>query len=1193
MFSKLYLKKIEIYGFKSFADRTDLFFDNGITTIVGPNGSGKSNIADAVRWVLGEQSAKTLRGGKMEDIIFNGTEKRKPVGFAEVSLTLENSDKALRIEFTEVTITRRIFRSGESEYYINRAGCRLKDILELFMDTGIGKEGYSIIGQGRIDEILGTRSEDRRAVFEEAAGVVKYKVRKLESEKKLDQTNQNLLRLEDIVEELTLQLGPLNEQSETAKRYMKMQEKSKHLEINFFLYQYHKIKIKMNDATQTLSSLNALYEQKNSFFSKLESLIEKNSMDTSQLHQEINSIQKQTYETNLYIQNAEGEYRVLQEQVNYIHKENIKTEIEITQVKEQHQDLKDRRTTIQSKLEMDDLDIENAEKYVSQQNDEIVHLSAILSQMEIDLESSQTSIIDSLNQLSDLKSNLVRYDTLKVNVCKRLDEVQNLMQKIRSQKAMQEQVEQDSLHHIDLMIENKMNLIEQRHKIEEALVISNQQLQMLNEKLKTDHANIQTLISKLAMLTELKKDYDGFQLSVKHIMLDTNVQKDIKERICGVIAEMIQVPHEFEKAIETSLGPSLQYIVTETPQESQYLIEYLRKNRYGRATFLPLTAIKGRNLHEDERKLLSQKGIVGIASDLIGYDPKYKEIFSSLLSRTVIVDNLDIAIALAKRSRYGFRIATLEGDIINTGGSMTGGSMQSKFSSILGRGREITETNENLTAFQVKYKQLMVQIENMNSNKKKIEEQLSTIQTEMHKIEIDHVKEFEQLKKIRENIQIFDIEIVKLGKENEQLQVDLDDLDTHITHFEKQQIKLETQNSGTQRQVLHSQENIDKLKREKEVGMQELTSSRIQLVTLRNRYQNHIDEKQQIEKELMSFAENINSKRIEYENNDDKIVELTNCIENQKQKMENHIIQLDNLNRVLQDKQLQRETIVNEVKTLEADKKGLQVEISDCMEKRYRIELQIAKLDVDLENLQNHIWDDYEISYRNALPYQDDQLVAHQLSNDIAKIKKEIKELGNINVNAIEEYKKLQERHSFLQAQCSDLIQAQIHLRGIISELLSMMETQFRQQFVLMNENFNQVFQKLFNGGKAELILQNETDILNCGIEINAQPPGKKLQSLLLLSGGERALTAIALLFAILDLKPTPFCLLDEIEATLDDTNINNFAHYLQEYAQKTQFVIITHRKGTMEASNTLYGISMEEKGISRMISVKLSEKVG
>lgn len=1193
MFSKLYLKKIEIYGFKSFADRTDLFFDNGITTIVGPNGSGKSNIADAVRWVLGEQSAKTLRGGKMEDIIFNGTEKRKPVGFAEVSLTLENSDKALRIEFTEVTITRRIFRSGESEYYINRAGCRLKDILELFMDTGIGKEGYSIIGQGRIDEILGTRSEDRRAVFEEAAGVVKYKVRKLESEKKLDQTNQNLLRLEDIVEELTLQLGPLNEQSETAKRYMKMQEKSKHLEINFFLYQYHKIKIKMNDATQTLSSLNALYEQKNSFFSKLESLIEKNSMDTSQLHQEINSIQKQTYETNLHIQNAEGEYRVLQEQVNYIHKENIKTEIEITQVKEQHQDLKDRRTTIQSKLEMDDLDIENAEKYVSQQNDEIVHLSAILSQMEIDLESSQTSIIDSLNQLSDLKSNLVRYDTLKVNVCKRLDEVQNLMQKIRSQKAMQEQVEQDSLHHIDLMIENKMNLIEQRHKIEEALVISNQQLQMLNEKLKTDHANIQTLISKLAMLTELKKDYDGFQLSVKHIMLDTNVQKDIKERICGVIAEMIQVPHEFEKAIETSLGPALQYIVTETPQESQYLIEYLRKNRYGRATFLPLTAIKGRNLHEDERKLLSQKGIVGIASDLIGYDPKYKEIFSSLLSRTVIVDNLDIAIALAKRSRYGFRIATLEGDIINTGGSMTGGSMQSKFSSILGRGREITETNENLTAFQVKYKQLMVQIENMNSNKKKIEEQLSTIQTEMHKIEIDHVKEFEQLKKIRENIQIFDIEIVKLGKENEQLQVDLDDLDTHITHFEKQQIKLETQNSGTQRQVLHSQENIDKLKREKEVGMQELTSSRIQLVTLRNRYQNHIDEKQQIEKELMSFAENINSKRIEYENNDDKIVELTNCIENQKQKMENHIIQLDNLNRVLQDKQLQRETIVNEVKTLEADKKGLQVEISDCMEKRYRIELQIAKLDVDLENLQNHIWDDYEISYRNALPYQDDQLVAHQLSNDIAKIKKEIKELGNINVNAIEEYKKLQERHSFLQAQCSDLIQAQIHLRGIISELLSMMETQFRQQFVLMNENFNQVFQKLFNGGKAELILQNETDILNCGIEINAQPPGKKLQSLLLLSGGERALTAIALLFAILDLKPTPFCLLDEIEATLDDTNINNFAHYLQEYAQKTQFVIITHRKGTMEASNTLYGISMEEKGISRMISVKLSEKVG
>lgn len=1193
MFSKLYLKKIEIYGFKSFADRTDLFFDNGITTIVGPNGSGKSNIADAVRWVLGEQSAKTLRGGKMEDIIFNGTEKRKPVGFAEVSLTLENSDKALRIEFTEVTITRRIFRSGESEYYINRAGCRLKDILELFMDTGIGKEGYSIIGQGRIDEILGTRSEDRRAVFEEAAGVVKYKVRKLESEKKLDQTNQNLLRLEDIVEELTLQLGPLNEQSETAKRYMKMQEKSKHLEINFFLYQYHKIKIKMNDATQTLSSLNALYEQKNSFFSKLESLIEKNSMDTSQLHQEINSIQKQTYETNLHIQNAEGEYRVLQEQVNYIHKENIKTEIEITQVKEQHQDLKDRRTTIQSKLEMDDLDIENAEKYVSQQNDEIVHLSAILSQMEIDLESSQTSIIDSLNQLSDLKSNLVRYDTLKVNVCKRLDEVQNLMQKIRSQKAMQEQVEQDSLHHIDLMLENKMNLIEQRHKIEEALVISNQQLQMLNEKLKTDHANIQTLISKLAMLTELKKDYDGFQLSVKHIMLDTNVQKDIKERICGVIAEMIQVPHEFEKAIETSLGPALQYIVTETPQESQYLIEYLRKNRYGRATFLPLTAIKGRNLHEDERKLLSQKGIVGIASDLIGYDPKYKEIFSSLLSRTVIVDNLDIAIALAKRSRYGFRIATLEGDIINTGGSMTGGSMQSKFSSILGRGREITETNENLTAFQVKYKQLMVQIENMNSNKKKIEEQLSTIQTEMHKIEIDHVKEFEQLKKIRENIQIFDIEIVKLGKENEQLQVDLDDLDTHITHFEKQQIKLETQNSGTQRQVLHSQENIDKLKREKEVGMQELTSSRIQLVTLRNRYQNHIDEKQQIEKELMSFAENINSKRIEYENNDDKIVELTNCIENQKQKMENHIIQLDNLNRVLQDKQLQRETIVNEVKTLEADKKGLQVEISDCMEKRYRIELQIAKLDVDLENLQNHIWDDYEISYRNALPYQDDQLVAHQLSNDIAKIKKEIKELGNINVNAIEEYKKLQERHSFLQAQCSDLVQAQIHLRGIISELLSMMETQFRQQFVLMNENFNQVFQKLFNGGKAELILQNETDILNCGIEINAQPPGKKLQSLLLLSGGERALTAIALLFAILDLKPTPFCLLDEIEATLDDTNINNFAHYLQEYAQKTQFVIITHRKGTMEASNTLYGISMEEKGISRMISVKLSEKVG
>ncbi len=1182
----MYLKRLELQGFKSFADKTILELMPGITSVIGPNGSGKSNISDAIRWVLGEQSMKSLRGAKSLDVIFAGTQNRKSLGFAEASLVFDNSDGKLPIEYTEVTVTRKIYRSGETGYFINKVPCRLKDVLELFMDTGIGKDGYSIIGQGKIDEILSNKSEDRRHIFEEAAGIVKYRTRKQESEKKLEHTKLNLLRINDILAEIEGNLGPLQVQSDKAKKYLNLREELKNIEIGLFVYNIAKYKESLEEIIKDIDIMQTQCDEEEGKLERVKILKEELKSSIDEITEEIENMSNLGFESQKEIEVLNSDINVAKTRITNNEENSQRFEKEISEQNDRIQELKEELEQKEAKKDNLKENKQKFEKELNEKQEELEKLTQKLSTKELEIERYKKTVEENTDKKYELQSNSNTQDINYQNYEKRQNQIKQEMQSTISELDSTRLVKEDISKEF-YEIENK------RNKAQKTLEETAKQREDANKKIKDYENNINALSndmrikeSKLKFLVETEKEKEGYIKSVKSLLKDCENVKELGKGMHGVLANIIEVPENLETAIEMCLGASLQNIVTETEEDAKRLVEYLRKNNLGRASFLPITSVKGKKLDKIKG---NEAGIIGIASDLVKYSKKYEQIILNLLGRTVIVDNMDTAIKVAKQNGYTFRIVTVEGDLINPSGAITGGSVMKKTVNILGRGKEIEKLQKEIETLKLKIQKLENEKEEFEESIEGILELVSNLERELQEIEIDYATKKQKVLSIDENIQKLENRLNKLKQEQTNLE----------------QSKTE---------VLQNKEKIQKEIEEIISKNEELSKIITEFAELNKDDQKYIDDLNfditNLKISVSSFDESEASiqeiqERINQELNNSNI-----SIENKQKQIEQIVIENQNLQKTIEEKLAQIEEVKDKVKNSSSKIEELKKErtekssklskqedeitskfkvIEDLKGQLVKLDVKKSKIDEDINTIINKMWEEYEITPNTAGEYQKPENV--QLTQRrVNQLRTEIRELGSVNVDSIEEYKNLKDRYDFMSEQRLDLENTMAQLRKIINDMTQIMKEQFNEKFKIINKNFGEVFAELFGGGKAEVKLEDESNILECGIEITVQPPGKKLQNMMLLSGGEKAFTAIALLFAILKINPAPFCVLDEIEAALDDVNVFRYAEYLKKFTEHTQFLVITHRKGTMEAADTVYGVTMEESGISKLLSMKLNK---
>ncbi|HOV25463.1 MAG TPA: chromosome segregation protein SMC [Pseudobacteroides sp.] len=1188
----MYLKRLEIQGFKSFADKINLEFNSGITSVVGPNGSGKSNVADAVRWVLGEQSAKTLRGTKMEDVIFAGTEHRKAMGLAEVSLTIDNSSHTLPIDFDEVTVTRRVYRSGESEYYINKTLCRLKDIHELFLDTGIGKDGYSIIGQGRVDEILSSKSEERRHIFEEASGIMKYKVRKQEAEKKLELTEQNLVRINDIINELETQIEPLKAQSDTAKKYLSYRDSLKELEINLYIdsiakfrdkikeyeEQYLKIKESIDSENLTLENITRQNKEKNDRLKAMEEILE--------------ITRQEFYGIESSLEKLSSEIKLNDEKINNFYRNIERIDSEMSEINEKKEQLKKDEIAKKQKIDYLSKQLEEYSQKLSEHESKMASLNEALDENERYIENLKDSIMEKLDLLSDKKTQIGNIKAHVENLKKRQHSIDMEIYQIALDKDREIIKKDDILESI-----NKAKAAIDKARLEiEGLTKQKEECETALSDLKRKHNEVvndyQFKSSRYKMLQDMENKLEGYNRSVKLVLQACQQSKEFGHGIHGALAQLITVDKKYETAIEMTLGGALQNIVTSTEEDAKRAIEYLKKNKLGRATFLPITAVKGKYLDSHIlNEVKNQQGFISVASDLIKCSSEFNGIILNLLGKVVVVENLDAGIRIAKKFGYSFRMVTLEGDIISTSGSMSGGSTDNAGSGILSRNREITELKTEITKLAAIRQSLDTKINDASNMLQEILTDISNEEKNINNNELVKLRDESHLAQIEENIKKADAKADMLRDEKAQLIKQESDTDIELQKYNKELSDIENDINNTKEIISRNQEKHKEDQSLRDAVHNDIMNFKISV--------NSVLESLEAVKETL---ERINEERDNLENSfnrksEEKEKYLTE-IENLKAENAGFSKKVKAFEEEKTGKTLKIDKIIEEKKVLEEelsdtiDKiQNINKNILLLQEDYNRIEVKKAKVEAELESVQNRMWDEYELTFTNALEFKKDIGSIPQAQKRINEIKNDIKALGPVNIAAIDEYIKTKERYEFMTAQRNDMEQAKEKLKKVINEMISIMKKQFLEQFKLINENFNIVFRELFDGGRAELILVDMDNVLESGIEIEVQPPGKKLQNMMLLSGGERAFTAIALLFSILRLRPTPFCILDEIEAALDDANVYRFAEYLKKYTVNTQFIMVTHRKGTMEAANTLYGVTMQEHGVSKIVSMKMGEK--
>lgn len=1184
--SFMYLKSIEIHGFKSFANKIVFQFHNGITGIVGPNGSGKSNVADAVRWVLGEQRIKQLRGASMQDVIFSGTELRKPLGYAYVAITLDNSDHQLAIDYNEVTVARRIYRSGESEYLLNGTPCRLKDVNELFYDTGIGKEGYSIIGQGQIDKILSGKPEERRELFDEAAGIVKFKRRKLAAQKKLEDEQQNLVRVNDILSELEKQIGPLEKQSETAKIYLKKKEELKTLDVNMFLLENQRLQEQLKDAQEKYDIASEDLENTSKQYENIKEEYEKIEGQITLLDETIEKNRSALTDTSMLRGKLEGEINVLKEQIHSArnNEEHLKQRREavLNEIAAKNQD---KEGILSDKGQIDE-QVAEIEKKRDEAKAALTAVQSCIEELNNQIEGGKNAIIEALNARATIKSKLGRYDTMTEQVNIRKAELTSRILRMKSDEAQQEETLKalnDEFEKINEEIRTLNDAVESK---EEKLTLLRETLADKDKKLRDTQVSYHQEKSRLEALSNLTERYEGYGGSVKKVM----ERKEQEKGIVGVVADIIKVDKKYETAIETALGGNIQNIVTDDEETAKRMIGYLKQTKAGRATFLPLTSIT----HPQEFKnpeSLKEKGVLGMADELVHVDEKYRNVAKAMLGRIVVVDQVDNAVRIARKFDYGIRMVTLEGELLVPGGAISGGAFKNN-SNLLGRRREMEEMEASVKKYLKEVDTLLQEIEDTKAERNKLRLSLEEDKASLQKKFIEQNTARLNVIKAKERKEEASESSLELKNEEREIESQIQEIRLSKEEISRELQDSETLEKQTEGKIKECQVLLDEKRSEESENLAGVNALEVEVEKMLQQqgfHQQNVDrintELERSKSELSEIEEGLlgNTKDIEQKENNIRQIEETI--------QASHTSQSDT-EKQLQEDITKKEELSAKQKNFFKDREALSEKMAGLDKEVYRLNAQREKLQDMTESQINYMWDEYEITLSDAAGMRNEELNdLPAMKRDISTLKDQIKKLGDVNVNAIEDYKNLMERYSFLKTQHDDLIEAEKTLEGIITELDTAMRKQFHEKFGEISREFDKVFKEMFGGGKGTLELMEDEDILEAGIRIIAQPPGKKLQNMMQLSGGEKALTAIALLFAIQNLKPSPFCLLDEIEAALDESNVSRFAKYLHKLTRHTQFIVITHRRGTMEQVDRLYGITMQEKGVSTLVSVNLIDK--
>lgn len=1182
------LKKLELYGFKSFAQRTEIVFDEGITGIVGPNGSGKSNIGDAVRWVLGEQSAKTLRGASMSDVIFNGTQKRKPLSYCEVSLVFDNDDHALAMEAAEVMVTRRVYRNGESEYYLNRTACRLKDVVDLFRDTGIGKEGYSIIGQGRIDEILSRKSEDRRQVFEEAAGIVKFKARKEEADKKLQRTLENLERVDDILDELTKRLKPLEEQSRNARVYLELSTELKDLDLNLFLIRSDRARARLSELESELLTVQTILADTESNLTDKTTRRDETQNRIDQLEEAITKARTELMECAEHVHESQKKLSALQSRRETRSENRQRIVREQEEAQERLAEIEKDHVRIQADVEKQHSLIADAEQILRATQEAAEKAQAKEKEADAALEAQKAAVIDQMNRLSDVRNDKTRLNTMQAQMETRLTEIEESSGALQEQEAAL----REALTAVEKQLETENQHQQQcQEKLAQARQASDEAdaaYANLRADVEKQSADMQAAASRHNVLTEMTRDMEGYNMAVRRAM--TYAKQRGLTGVKGVLAQLMTVPQAYETAIDMALGAAQQNIVTDTEETAKELINYLRQNRLGRATFLPMSAIRGKTLYGNERNALKLPGCLGVASELVQCAPEYRGIVENLLGRTVIVDNLDHGIPIMRAGNHAFRLVTLEGDVMHSGGSMTGGSAQSKVSNLLSRERELKELTAKLQTGRAELDKCRQELTQRQQTAQEKRQKVSDAVNALHQQEIAVAREQARRESVFADLNTHLQRMQETEQARVQLHQSLEDIRQQLETIEHQRTGAQGDQSAMEQKTIEMQNALVKARAEASAENDRLMVRTLQLSDLRHGLSDlERDEAHAQQDQAQILREQARREQLLHE-----MDELDAIDENdmKREEAESARRQKEQLRQesAAQAIEQRRSQAQSDLRDILSDMENLHEAYNRDSEKLHKTELAKARIEGDQKNLQNRIWDTYKLTYAGAEEFRRTPFDEKESDCRAAELQGQIRALGTVNVGAVEEYAETKARVDDLTAQQQDLKRAEMDLRELIERLLIQMRSTFVENFSKMQGYFAETFTRLFGGGHAELKLMDPDDPLNCGIEVNAQPPGKKLQLLSLLSGGERALTAIAILFAMLKLKPTPFCILDEIEAALDDANIGYYADYLKEYSKGTQFIVVTHRKGTMERCNSLFGVAMEEQGVSRMVSVSLQD---
>ena len=1181
-------KRLEVSGFKSFADKLKVDFNPGITAIVGPNGCGKSNVADAIRWVLGEQSPKLLRGSNMQDVIFKGSQGRKGLSFCEVSLVFDNADKMFNTDYDEVVITRKLYRSGDREYALNHQPCLLKDITNLLHDSGIGRDGYSIIGQGKVEEIISSKPENRRAIFEEAAGIAKFKARKEEAERKLERYRENITRIQDIMSEIEHNLKPLKKQAEDAKIYLSLRDELKVLEVNSYLYQHDTT----NDVKQAIQDkIDGFAQEVNLKNTQIADTVQRHneSMETiKDIDREIASLRQKILDLSVGLEKESSDYRLAQEKIGYVSEQIVRLTEEIEQDRAQFENINKELLSLRDQKQQESSNLNLLHSQADETQNIYNQVVEELSKLEAKADSSQKQILSEIDKISNIKANASKLEEQKNSCNERQSELElrkeNSLKKLETLKLSESQAEQDK---------------EKAETEQKNLILSIKALQENNVELKEEERAQQNTLSELLkqqaslesrskMLAEMHAEYEGFNGTVKKLLVDSGKNAKLKNAIVGVVADLIKVPKEYETAIEMALGSAVQNVVTKNEDDAKQLVQYLKANSYGRATFLPISSLKAKYIQDSFKPLLKTKGCFGIASELVHFDNSIQPIVQGLLGSTVIVENMEVALSLAKQSRFSFKIVTLDGDIINPAGSITGGSKKSTINNLLSRDREIKEVEEKLKATASK----------IASQRELLTKYASTLKDLESKIgeETDKLNTCEINLRLKENIhstckhQSDEIkrEIEEIEEEQSKLVAKLNFLENEIKNMAELKQKENISSSG----------NIDltrneQLRAERDRLNSSIMEIRVQIATKESLLANIDENINRLVSEQATLNENIDENQSMLIKNQ-KSLETAKALGESKDEKAIGAKQqeIDDCQRKEKELDEAKDKIHEILQKLEEERECLNVELAKAQERQFQEEAKLGQIDNNLEMMKERIYEEYELTYSTATSLRMEDYDHKEGVQRISEIKKEISKLGYVNVNAIEDSRLMDERYQLYVKEMDDLTKAEQDIVVIIKDLSQQMTEKFEVAFNKINSNFTMIFRQLFGGGNARLVLSEGEDILNAGVEIIAEPPGKKLQNLTLLSGGEKALTAIAILFAILKLRPMPFCLLDEIEAALDDANVERFAKYLHNFAESTQFIVITHRKPTMELADSLYGVTMEEEGVSKIVSVKLSDAI-